>query len=115
MEKQGAQEVNSFSRLLHSLSEREEWLLDILPMSCGNDECKLQYMGRACPAWVDVTAPGDGEFKVEVIDVWEMTRTIVFESINGHVRLPLPAKEGLAILLVKNEILHAKMNFFHGN
>lgn len=89
--------------------------MDILPMSCGNDECKLQYMGRACPAWVDVTAPGDGEFKVEVIDVWEMTRTIVFESINGHVRLPLPAKEGLAILLVKNEILHAKMNFFHGN
>ncbi len=68
---------------------------------CENDEAILLYLGRRCcknyPLWL----PENGAYNIEVIDVWEMTRTTVMESAKGNVVVPLPAKEGIAVLAKK--------------
>ena len=38
---------------------------------------------------------------MEVIDVWEMTRKRVMESVSGAFRINLPSKEGIAILVMR--------------
>ena len=43
----------------------------------------------------------DRQYKVEVIDAWEMTRTEVLTGVSGHVKVDLPAKEGMAILFTE--------------
>lgn len=40
----------------------------------------------------------ENEYDVEVIDVWEMTRERVLESVSGEVEVSLPGKEGMAVL-----------------
>ena len=72
----------------------------MLPMVFGNDRYRIYYLGRTCPAWQDVRCPDEGEFVVEVIDVWNMTRSPA-GTVTDKGRIPLPAKEGQAVLLYR--------------
>lgn len=67
---------------------------------CG-EEAYLYYYGRHCTSWADLDLPKDGTFRLEVLDVWEMTRTVAMNGVNGHVRISLPGKEGIAVLAVR--------------
>ena len=42
-----------------------------------------------------------GSYTVEVIDTWEMTRTVVQSGVSGAVTVDLPGKEGMALLAVR--------------
>ena len=42
--------------------------------------------------------PEDKHYRVELIDVWNMTRTVLEEDACGRTKLRLPGKEGLAVL-----------------
>lgn len=42
--------------------------------------------------------PENGGFRVDVIDVWEMTRETVLTGVSGTVEVPLPGKEGIAVM-----------------
>lgn len=64
---------------------------------CG-EEVYLQYWGRHCIIKGELNLPEDGEYDIEVIDVWEMTRTKVLTGVNGKVTVKLPGKEGIAVL-----------------
>ena len=79
---------------------RTAFIAELIPMICANPDYMLYYLGRTCPAWLDVHCPGEGAFRAEVIDIWDMTRTPAGE-ITGGSRLKLPAKEGQAVLLTK--------------
>lgn len=79
---------------------RTAFIAELIPMICANPDYMLYYLGRTCPAWLDVHCPGEGAFRAEVIDIWDMTRTPAGE-ITGGGRIKLPAKEGQAILLTK--------------
>ena len=68
-----------------------------------NEGHRLYYLSRECPCFFDLTLPEADAYKVEVIDIWEMTRTTALESASGKVRIPLPAKEGMAVLATKLE------------
>ena len=94
-----------FMRAMEGLSdaEREQVIVDMIPPVCGNDSCRLYYCGRGCPRCADVSAPGEGMWRVELIDTWEMTRKTVKENAEGSFCIELPAKEGMAILLKKKE------------
>lgn len=94
-------QTDPFMKAFFSLSEekRNDFIVNLSPMIIENDECSLQYIGRQCPLWVDVETPSEGEFKVEIIDVWEMTRKTQFESASGKIRVLLPGKEGMAVLM----------------
>lgn len=78
------------------------FIAELIPMVCGNEHYQLTYLGRTCPAWLDVYCPAEGIFRAEVIDIWDMTRTPA-GTVTGSGRIKLPAKEGQAVLLTKTE------------
>ena len=68
--------------------------------NCGED-AYLVYYSRHCTAFGELDLPEDGRYRVERLDAWEMTRTVVENAAHGHIRVPLPGKEGMALLAVK--------------
>lgn len=69
---------------------------------CGED-AYLAYYGRHCTALGELELPENGTYRIEVIDVWEMTRETIAEGVNGKVEVPLPGKEGIAVLAVRQK------------
>lgn len=67
---------------------------------CGED-AYLTYYGRHCTATGILQLPETNVYRVEVLDVWEMTRETVLTGVNGTVSVGLPGKEGIAVLAVK--------------
>lgn len=61
----------------------------------------LTYYGQTCPYQADLQLPGDKTYTIQVIDIWEMTKTTVFTGVSGAVEAPLPSKEGMAVLAVR--------------
>ena len=68
--------------------------------NCG-DDVYMKYYGRHRKSSGMFALPKENRYDVEVIDVWEMTRTKVLEQVNGEVQVPLPGKEGIAVLARK--------------
>ena len=77
----------------------------MLPMVFGNEQYRIYYLGRTCPAWLDVECPSEGTFTAEVIDVWDMIRTPA-GMVSSTGRIALPAREGQAVLVQKTEVKH---------
>lgn len=74
----------------------------IISGHCG-EEAYLRYFARQCACEGDLELPESGNYNVEVIDVWEMTRKTVLKNVHGLVTVPMPGKEGIAILAKKTE------------
>ena len=72
-----------------------------LPEEEMQEHHRLHYLGKACQAWLSMNLPKDGNCRVEVIDTWELTRDVVMERAHGRVRVELPGKEGMAVLVSK--------------
>ena len=83
--------------------ERNEMISGFSPIVGQNDDYKLQYLARTCPSYMNVKLPENGKYKIEVIDVWEMTRITACEDSSGTVRINLPGKEGIAVLISRLE------------
>ena len=58
----------------------------------------LRYFGRTCPGLTTLYLPEDRSYQVEVIDIWEMTKTRAYFGASGKTRIRLPGKEGIAVL-----------------
>ncbi|MDO4285460.1 MAG: DUF5060 domain-containing protein [Eubacteriales bacterium] len=65
------------------------------------EEAYLRYYGRDCTCIGELSLPEDQNYRVEVIDVWEMTRTTALEGVSGKVSVDLPGKEGIAVLATR--------------
>ncbi|HHV10797.1 MAG TPA: DUF4038 domain-containing protein [Clostridiales bacterium] len=65
------------------------------------DEIFIKYFERMCAGKGTMELPDTGKYKIEVIDVWEMTRKTALEGVNGTVEVELPGKEGIALLAVR--------------
>jgi hypothetical protein len=68
---------------------------------CGEDAYLTFYDLRTC-ARSEIELPEGNTYKVELIDTWEMTRTVLFEQASGKTEILLPAKEGMAVLATRN-------------
>ncbi|MBQ7371743.1 MAG: DUF5605 domain-containing protein [Blautia sp.] len=101
-------EMTDFTRaIIHLPFEEAERVIDSLTRDtrfytghCGED-AYLTYYGRHCTAEADLELPEANRYRIEVLDVWEMTRETVREGVSGKVKLKLPGKEGIAVLAVK--------------
>ncbi len=62
------------------------------------DEVFLKYFARQCVAQTTIELPKDRNYRIEMIDVWEMTTTVIAENASGTTALNLPGKEGIAVL-----------------
>lgn len=66
---------------------------------CGQ-EAYLKFLERQCAAVTKLNLPEEGNYRIEVIDTWEMTRQVVTENACGRVQIDLPGKEDMAVLAV---------------
>lgn len=68
---------------------------------CRGGAAAIWYYGRTCPAFNYITMPGEGSYNIDIIDIWEMTRTPAAKGVSGTVKVNLPGKEGIAVLAVR--------------
>ena len=69
---------------------------------CG-DDLFLQYYQRHCAAEGHLLLPERFQYSIEIIDVWEMTITPLKGVFSGKSIIPLPGKEGIAVLAKKKQ------------
>lgn len=82
-------------------SDIEEMLLSARMFTAAfGEEAFITYYDRHCTCRAEMNLPKEKKYTLEVIDVWNMTRKRVMEHVNGHVVIPLPGKEGMAVLAV---------------
>ena len=67
-------------------------------VGCVGDEVFIRYYGHTCPGLGTITLPEEKRYDVEVIDIWEMTRNTALSGVCGRVQIPLPGREGIALL-----------------
>lgn len=96
--------MERFRQLRASLSEAELDALERKDKDCKGrcgDRVFLQYLGRHCNGRLEWTLPEGHRYRVEVIDVWNMTREIILEEGSGHIEVKLPGKEGMAVIAIE--------------
>ena len=67
---------------------------------CGKEAYLTFYDSRTCAKDV-LNLPEEYTYRVELIDTWNMTRTVLLENASGKTELTLPGKEGMAVLAIK--------------
>ena len=94
-------EHNHFFSTINALPEhkRRQVLLGFEPIAGCNDDYRIHYFARTCRAYLDAKLPENGKYKVEIIDVWEMTVETAIDEASGALRVKLPGKEGVAVLI----------------
>ena len=65
------------------------------------EDAYLWFNDRQCFGEQTLPLPEDKRYRVELIDVWNMTRTVLEENACGATKLRLPGKEGLAVLATR--------------
>ena len=63
---------------------------------------RLIYLGRSARSYSHLSLPANGSYNVELLDIWDMTRTPSLNGVSGDVYVHLPGKEGTAILITRN-------------
>lgn len=64
---------------------------------CG-DEAFLIYYDLRCCAEDTLELPKDRSYRIELFDVWNMTREVIAEHACGRTQIQLPAKEDMAVV-----------------
>ena len=79
----------------------KQFIEDLSPNMLKGESFTLQYFGHLRPVYTDLILAEGKIYRAEVIDTWEMTGTLAAEGISGRVRLGLPGKVGIALLLTE--------------
>ena len=66
-------------------------------------EVILNYLYQRCEGIHRLLLPKDKNYRVEVIDTWNMTRTVAGENVSGMINIDLPGKPYMAILAIANK------------
>jgi hypothetical protein len=66
-----------------------------------NDEVFIFYLADQCAVETQIDLPETGNYRVDMIDTWEMTRETVMENVQGSLKVNLPGHEGMAIIATK--------------
>ncbi len=101
----GDNQMQKFVDLMMSVSDVDRTNLSWKsPSYCGRykKDVFLKYYSRQCSVISSITLPKDSQYRIELIDTWNMTRTTLYEKANGTVSLKLPGREGIAILAREN-------------
>lgn len=65
------------------------------------EEAYLWFNDRQCFGEKTLPLPESKRYRVELIDVWNMTKSVLKENACGTTKLRLPGKEGLAVLAMR--------------
>lgn len=94
---------NPVANMYYSEKEPRRDKLVVVPEYAARYEKQffLQYMGHTAPKMVTLYLPEEGDYRIDVIDAWEMTRKQAYFGARGKVEIALPAKECIAVLAVR--------------
>lgn len=96
---------NPFEKAVNNLGRVERYQLMIDTVEYNGANCEkyfIKYLGKECRVFYEMTLPEDGsEYTIDVIDIWEMTRTTTISKAKGKTRVSLPGKEGIVILATR--------------
>lgn len=67
---------------------------------CNEEAYLIFYDLRTCGSDI-LELPEEGAYRVELIDTWEMERTVIRENVCGKTEISLPGREGMAVLARK--------------
>ena len=62
---------------------------------------RLIYLGRGAQSLYTLSLPEKGSYRVEILDTLAMERREAVSGVHGTIRLGLPGKEGIAILITR--------------
>lgn len=62
---------------------------------------RLIYLERQIQSFISLSLPEQGSYKVEVIDIWKMTRKQAVSGVRGNITVGLPGCEGIAVLITR--------------
>ena len=62
------------------------------------EKAYLWFYDMQCYSVQTLNLPEEKHYRIEIIDSWEMTRTIAAENVTGCTTIRLPGKEGIAVL-----------------
>jgi hypothetical protein len=80
------------------------------------DEYYLLYFGFRQPAERHLNLPNDNEFRIDIIDTWQMTVTPIIGRFRGKCTIQLPGKPFIALRIYKNHrILTEKQQSKHSH
>lgn len=105
MNEEALEQQELFGKLLEIIpeDERENFMSNTSPMSIKGDHFSLEYFGRTCPVYQELKLKEDVRHRVEIINIWDMTRSLAAEGVKGTVKIGLPAKEGIAVFVTETE------------
>lgn len=58
----------------------------------------IGYYGHHCNGIATWKLPEDHQYKIEIIDMWNMTREVTMTGVSGKFDIKMPGKEGIAVL-----------------
>ena len=68
-----------------------------------SEDAYLWFNDLQCYGEQTLRLPKDKKYRVEVIDIWKMTRETICETASGETKIKLPGRENLAVLAMKVE------------
>lgn len=118
MKKHAPKDVDPFSFLSALLRMDDNGALALAKSGCGfegkvyardtesteSDDtvlADLKYFDTQCTVIGEIDLPDSGIYDIDLIDVWNMTRKTVLRGMSGHVRVPMPGQEGMALLALR--------------
>lgn len=104
-DEKAVREAKMFQKALEHADKatKENFVAFTTPMKIEGEGYSLEYFGHVRPAYLDLNLKEETEHKVEIVDIWEMTRRTAAEKACGKMRIKLPAKEGIALLIMEKQ------------
>ena len=62
---------------------------------------RLIYLERQARSFIALDLPEEGRYKVEILDIWNMTRRQAVSGVRGKFTIGLPGGEGIAVLVTR--------------
>ena len=96
--------MDLFRRLHESMPPEQKEAMRVKEEPCRGhigEEVFLEYFGHECCAEARWILPEEHTYRIEVIDVWNMTREMIGTGVNGKYIPSLPGREGIALLAIR--------------
>lgn len=70
----------------------------------GKDDAFIIFYDIRTCSWDTLELPETATYRIDLIDVWEMTRTVLQKAASGKTKISLPGREGMAVICRKNAL-----------
>ena len=61
----------------------------------------MHFCDRQCYSEMMLELPENKQYRIEIIDAWNMTREVFAEKVSGKTLVKLPGRESMAVLAVR--------------